>query len=557
MNSGQNSLSEYQSRLVLAFFILFPWLYWPGTHEIYALRETVFFGLTGVLILISALSRHHLPLNTNPLDILVIIGFTLRLFSWMTYCVGTNFEQPLLGVHSLLFELSTLLFYFQIRRLNLTNYFNNVLASYFLGSCLLICLISIFIPPISANAAQGRWQALFFHPNFLGIFSVTMLAVAPRIKFRWKISGVVLVLLSGSRLALGLLVILMIIRTNIKAVLSVSIIGFLLLGWRAMHNPVESFRLTGIEAFQMRSQIYQGTLEAIKNNPLGTGPGIFGPRVHEYLTIKFNQLFPDPTKHSVFKAHNSLLEWTAESGWLMGILLLIAVFFLIKLPHSQVKLSLCLLFLGSTLSVIINYPSGLIILAYLLAIAAPNNTNQTTMSSTNQALVKNNLGAIIVRLVSPALAGTAMLYYGVLNFQSQLTIPRVINHLSEGRIYPAWLKLRQESSIPALQLENLYYQFRISLLAGKKTPEVIFFENNLSAWVDVSYQLSLLFLEKKKYQKALFFIEKSIDYHPLWAKNYFLKADILQKMKRTKQAKEAFNKAKKLDRYNTNFRTNN
>ena len=241
----------------------------------------------------------------------------------------------------------------------------------------------------------------------------------------------------------------------------------------------------------------------------------------------------------------------------MGILLLIAVFFLIKLPHSQVKLSLCLLFLGSTLSVIINYPSGLIILAYLLAIAAPKNTNQTKMSSTNQALVKNNLGAIIVRLISPALAGTAMLYYGVLNFQSQLTIPRVINHLSEGRIYPAWLKLKQESSIPALKLENLYYQFRISLLAGKKTPEVTFFENNLSAWVDVSYQLSLLFLEKKKYQKALFFIEKSIDYHPLWAKNYFLKADILQKMKRTEPAKEALNKAKKLDRYNTNFRTNN
>ena len=164
------------------------------------------------------------------------------------------------------------------------------------------------MPPISANADQGRWQALFFHPNFLGIFSVIILALVPELRLRWKISGVVLVLLSGSRLALGLLIILTMMRSNFKVVLSVSIIGLLFLGSRAVYNPVESFRLTGTDAFQMRSQIYQGTLETIKANPLGTGPGLFGPKVHQYLTTQFNEFFPDPSKHSIYKAHNSLFR---------------------------------------------------------------------------------------------------------------------------------------------------------------------------------------------------------------------------------------------------------
>lgn len=552
MNVEQISLSKYQSRLVLIFFFLFPWLYWPNTHDIYALRESVFFGLTGVLILFSALSKYHLPLKPHPLDKLVVIGFILRLLSWITYCQNTNFQQPLLGIHSLILELTALLFYFQIRRLKINIHFKNFLASHFLGSCLIICIISIFTPAISVNAEQGRWQALFFHPNFLGIFSVAILAMAPSIKFRWKITSVILVLLSGSRLALGLLIILMIIRSNIKAVLSISVLGFLLLGWRAMHNPVESFRLSGTESFQMRSQIYQGALETIKNNPLGTGPGIFGPRVHEYLSIKFNELFPDPSKHSMYKAHNSLLEWTAESGWLMALILIISIFFLLTLPNNQLKLSICLLSLASAFSVIINYSSGLIIFTFLLAIAIPMNLNQ--IYNLDLDTVKSSFGAIMVRLVSPILVGVALLLYGYFNFQAQLSIPRVIKHLSDGRIYPAWSELGQKSVIPALHLENLYYQFRITTLAGEKTPLVNFFEKNFYSWVDVSFQLSLLALQNKEYERALYFIEKSIDFHPFWSKNYFLKADILVKMKLNNQAREALSKAKKLDNYEANFR---
>lgn len=554
MSSGQTLLSQYQSRLVLAFFCLFPWLYFPGTHEIYALRETLFFGLTGALILIAGISRNHLPLHTHPLDFMVVIGFIIRLFSWMTFCQSTNFEQPLLGVHSLLFELSLMLFYFQVRRLKFNRYFSNVLASYFLGSCLFICILASFMPPISANADQGRWQALFFHPNFLGIFSVIILALVPELKLRWKISGVVLVLLSGSRLALGLLIILTMMRSNFKVVLSVAIIGLLFLGSRAVYNPVESFRLTGTDAFQMRSQIYQGTLETIKANPLGTGPGVFGPKVHQYLTTQFNEFFPDPSKHSVYKAHNSLLEWTAESGWLMALILGISIFFVIMLPNNQLKLSLCLLSIASVFSVIINYPSGLIIFTLLLAIAIPANQNQNQIYSSDSNTIRSGIGAFLIRLIIPTIVGISFLLYGYLNFQAQLGIPRIINHLSEGQIYPAWSELKQRSFIPALQLENLYYQFRITTLAGKKTPLVNFFEKNLSSWVDVSFQLSLLSLQKREYERALYFIEKSIDYHPLWSKNYFLKADILTKMGQRYGAENALEKAKKLNRYDVNFR---
>ncbi len=555
MSPGQISLSQYQSRFVLAFFVLFPWLYWPGSHEIYALRESVFFGLTGLLILFSALSRYHLTLNSHPIDIFVVLIFILRLISWVAFGFNTNFEQPIIGVHSLLFELSTVLFYFQIRRLQLSSHFNNILASYFLGSCLLICLISVITPPISANAEQGRWQALFFHPNFLGIFSIAILALAPKLKLRWKLSGVILVLLSGSRLALGLLIALVAIRGNLKSVLSITFIGLLLLGWRAVNNPVESFRLAGMEAFEMRSHIYQGALKTILNNPLGTGPGVFGPKVHENLSMEFHQLFPNPNKHSIYKAHNTFLEWTAESGWLMGIFLLITIGFLLKVPASSAKLSLGLLILGSLFSVIINYPSGLIMLSYLLAITVTKNNKQSKSNTLNSTNINTNLGAIIVRFIIPCLVGVAIIYYASLNFQAHLAMPKIINDLNKGAVYPAWSKLTQRFVNPPLHLENLYYQFRISLLAGEESSLVSFFEKYLPAWVDVSYQLSLLYLERQQPDKALQCIERSIDYHPLWPDNYYLKASILKQLKLTKQAETALEQAGNLSLYDANFRT--
>ena len=223
------------------------------------------------------------------------------------------------------------------------------------------------------------------------------------------------------------------------------------------------------------------------------------------------------------------------------------------LPNNQLKLSLCLLSIASVFSVIINYPSGLIIFTLLLAIVIPANPNQNQIYSSDS----NKLEwywCISDTFNHPHIVGMLSLY-GYLNFQAQLGIPRIINHLSEGQIYPAWSELKQKSFIPALQLENLYYQFRITTLAGKKTPLVNFFEKNLSSWVDVSFQLSLLSLQKREYERALYFIEKSIDYHPLWSKNYFLKADILTKMRRRNEAKDALEKAKKLDSYDVNFRT--
>ena len=555
MSLGQISLSEFQSRLVLAFLCLFPWLYWPGTHEIYGLRESIFFGLTGLLVITAALSRYHLELNAHPVDLFVVLGFCIRVSSWVVFSLNTNFEQPLIGLHSLIFELSTLLFYFQIRRLNLNNYFNNIFARYFLGSCLLICIISLLLPPITANAVQGRFQALFFHPNFLGIFGVVTLALAPKLELRWKLSGIILVLLSGSRIALGLLIALVAIRGNLKSVLSITFMGFLLLGLRATYDPVESFRLTGTESFEMRNHIYQGALKTILNNPLGTGPGVFGPKVHENLSMEFHQLFPDPQKHSIYKAHNTFLEWTAESGWLMGILLLITISFLLKMPSSSAKLSLGLLIVGSLFSVIINYPSGLIMLSYLLAVTVTKNNKQSKSNTLNSIGIKTNPGAIIVRFISPCLVGVAIIYYASVNFQAHLAMPKIINDLNKGAVYPAWSKLTQRFVNPPLHLENLYYQFRISLLAGEESSLVSFFEKHLPAWVDVSYQLSLLFLERQQPVKALQCVERSIDYHPLWPANYYLKASILKQLELTKQAETALEKAKKLSLYDANFRT--
>lgn len=556
MNSAQASLSRHQSRLLLAYFCLFPWLYWPGTHEIYALRESVFFGLTGLFILSSALSKYRLPINTNPIDISLILIFIIRVISWITFGLQTNFEQALLGIHSLMFELSILLFYLQIRRLRLSDHFNNTLASYFIGSCLLICLLSPFAAPISANAEQGRWQALFFHPNFLGIFSVIMLALAPKIKLHWQLSGIALVLMSGSRVALGLLLILMILRLNFKAVFSISVIGILLLGWRASHHPVESFRLTGTEAIEMRSEIYQGTLKTIRDNPLGTGPGIFGPKVHEHLGMRFHELFPDPHKHSIYKAHNSFLEWSAESGILITLLLICLIFLITKIPSNNSKTALSLLFLGSMVSVVLNYPSGLILATFLLASTIQKSLPKGKELIGLESERKSELTSLLVRFLSPAILGSVFIAYSFVVMQAHNSLPKVIKSLEKGMIDLAYLELEKHKSNPCLELEKLYYQFRITQLLANNDQITNFFRENFAAWVDVSYQLSLMHLQQGQTNLALKHVERSIDFHPLWPKNYHLKALILKRLGHHSRSQKAKQTALKLETYKINFREN-
>lgn len=452
-------------------------------------------------------------------------------------------------------ELTALMFYLQIRRLPHNQYTNKMLAQWFLGTSLLACLVTLFSAPISLNAAQGRWQGLFFHPNFLGIFTVCMLAIAPELKTRWKIVGLAMILMSGSRLAIVLLFALLLIRRQWINTLIILILGVIWLSWKTHNYPVEKWRLTGSTSFEMRAAIYSGSLKTILMNPFGTGPGIFGPKAHETMPQKFHELFPDPKKHSVYKAHNSILEWSVESGWLIPLLFVAGSLGLLLISPSNSNIALMLLLLGSMLSVIANYPAGLIILTYLTAISIPKQASLTIRSVPSQPpLIATRMLAVLIRLIIPLLIGIFMILYGYLNLQAHRRLPQIINDLNQGEIHNAWIKLNKQLDNPCLQLQSLYYYFRIASLADNHQDILAFFEKTFPAWVDISYQLSLIELQKDNLEAALNYIEKSIDYHPLWKDNYILKSSILHKMNRITEALEADRRASDLNQYKEHFR---
>lgn len=561
MSPGQNRLAEFQDRLTTIYFCIFPLLYFPGTQEIYALRESVFFLLTGILLISVALSNHYLPLKTHLIDRILICTFLLRVTSWSIFNLKTQSIFPLIGLHNLIFELTALTFYLQIRRIKHNQYSFDLIARWFLGSSLLICLASYFAPPISLNSEQGRWQAMFFHPNFLGIFTVCILTISPKLKLGWKVSSVIMILLSGSRIALILLILLLLIRRYWLTCLGVIVIGILFLVWRTTHYPVENFRIKGVQSLEMRKEIYSGSIRTILHNPLGTGPQIFGPKVHQHLSPEFHKLFPDPLEHSIYKAHNSILEWTAESGWTIPFLFCIAFVALVMAPKSNPKTSVILLLLGSLVSVILNYPSGLIILTYLLAISIPDqsfsssNIDVEPANATTLQVIKPF--SIVIRMVIPFLVGVFLFLYGILNLHTHIVLPKIIDDLNKGQIKDAWVKLDKRLDLPQLQLELLYYYFRISTLAGVSNDVVDFFGQHFPAWVDISYQISLLNLQNGKLDLALKYVEQSIDFHPFWPQNYILKANILEKLNLKKEALTAYEQAKKLKSYGNNFRNSN
>lgn len=558
MSPGQNSLANLHSKLIIIYFCVFPLLYLPGTFEIYALRESVFFLLTGVLLISFALSNHYLPLKTNCIDKILIVAFLVRFTSWCIATVNTQSIFPLIGMHNLIFELTILTFYLQIRRLKSNQYSLDLIARWFLGTSLIICLASYFAPPISLNSEQGRWQAMFFHPNFLGMFTVCILTISPKLKLGWKVSGVIMILLSGSRIALILLILLLLIRRYWLTCLGIIVIGILFLAWRTTHYPVESFRIKGTQALEMRKEIYAGSVRTILHNPYGTGPQIFGPKVHQYLSPKFHKLFPNPIEHSIYKAHSSLLEWTAESGWIIPLLFLSGCITLLMIPSSTSRTSTILLLIGSLVSVILNYPSGLILLTYLLAISISNQSNSHSNVAEDKAIYQGIKPlSIVIRMLFPLLFGIFIFLYGILNLRMHIVLPQIIDDLNSGEVESAWVKLDKQLDLPQLQLNLLYYYFRISTLAGRNNDVINYFTKHFPAWVDISYQVSLVNLQNGKLDLALKYIEQSIDFHPFWPQNYLLKATILNRLNLKNEALQAFEKAKKLQSYGRNFRNRN
>ena len=103
-------------------------------------------------------------------------------------------------------------------------------------------------------------------------------------------------------------------------------------------------------------------------------------------------------------------------------------------------------------SVILNYPSGLILATYLLAhtIQKPFYSNQELVELESER--ESETTSLIVRFLSPFILGSVFITYSFLVLQSHNSLPKVIRNLEKGMIDIAYLELDKQKSNPCLPL---------------------------------------------------------------------------------------------------------
>ncbi len=374
-----SSRQPFFHSLWLFYFISLPFLYLDASLEAFALRKTLFMVLVGLQLAWTTLKppERSFP-KPQTLDVLVFLVLGLRFFSAV---LGELRDGSLLfSVDTLLFETSLVLFYLLMRReppsynwlIRLCQ--GLILSQVFVGILQLLHLA--WVAPLS----DGRLSAQYFHPNVLGILSVALLAILasePRLKavalngFNQFILalGALTVVFTGSRNALvALLAMLLILKPVKLKFLLIPLILLPLLWWaRSQSHPIESYRASIETQIKIRQAVLGSSIQGILQHPLGVGAGLFSSKIHPYINDDLHKVFPNPMHHSLNKAHNFILELVFESGWLMFPVLLYGLFLVIQLPFSGPKAAILALVFCSMFSVFLNYPTGQIFLALLLA----------------------------------------------------------------------------------------------------------------------------------------------------------------------------------------------
>lgn len=366
--------SSLSLKLWSLFFFIFPFLWHPAFLEAHSLRKGVFLVFLGTHLLLRILhGKKPIEFRPQPLDIILILFILIRVLS--SGLIPPDPQLLVLCLETFMWECSLLLFYLLMRSECPTlSWWNQTCTGLLisLSTCALLQLLGI---PMVREVTDGRLNSSLFHPNVLGLLTVSLGAFLfsmnlskPR-KVLSALGVMFLVLGSGSRNALFWMLCALFYLRPIKRTWLILII-LLIPTWQFMRiskHPAEEYRSRMMEHFSIRAEVYKSTWNALVNNPLGMGAGQYSTRIHPHITTKLHEYFPNPLIQSLQKAHNLILETICESGWILGLWWIIALGIFWKIPLSPHKAAVWFLGLGSMFSIILNYPDGQIIFFLFLS----------------------------------------------------------------------------------------------------------------------------------------------------------------------------------------------
>ncbi len=412
---------------------------------------------------------------------------------------------------------------------------------------------------------QERLNAGFFHPNFLGIYAVACLAYEwqtqkiSRLPLLMALPTVFCVLYSSSRTAAILLFLLVIAQLRRK---DTRFFLFLLLLFAAgaiwfyffplNKSPMEEFRYQTTPTTAIRLAVLKTELLALKNYPLGMGAGIHAYGIHRFASEDLQFWFPNPEKHSLFRAHCAPLEFIVESGWHMLALIFWFLFLLKRSKPSKSRSALFILLLASLVDVHLNYPTSQALFILFLAHLSPPENTPTSMQSLHHRCEEKLLNPISSWVFAP------LFFLAFTNMQIQ---QKEYQMLREGMRRKTTATARVEKSIhqnlmpDKALIEYAALQYFVELGETERATALgTRLIRLFPGWALVEYWQAGALSLAHEYDEALRLLERALDFHPYEEKLWLAKAEIYEKLGDTPARQESLEHARNLSFRNTTFR---
>ncbi|MCO4781252.1 MAG: O-antigen ligase family protein [Candidatus Cloacimonetes bacterium] len=357
------------------YFTVAPFLYTQQSFDSFALKQSFFLLVLAIqsIFFFYCSKSSSLFFRLKHFDYIVLFYFLLRLVSSFTYIPELGLFPSLA---TLSFELFLFIFYLQLRILRLDYQTLDLSIKALTYSSFIVFLLQAFslLKPLHNT---HRFDANFFHPNVLGITFCSIL-----IYFHSKnesnkvlyIFAITLLLVSFSKTAYLIYCFYLLggaiyNRSNSQKLFKMLLFISFAYVFFTLNNqdPLSQFRNQLSQALSIKSQIFKATSQAIVDQPLGYGTGLFAYKIQRFLPDTFHHLFPNPNHHTLYKAHNFILEIGFESGLLAFFLLIYAILYLISFEKSPVRSCLLTLVITSMFSIHLNYPESQIFFMFLLA----------------------------------------------------------------------------------------------------------------------------------------------------------------------------------------------
>jgi tetratricopeptide (TPR) repeat protein len=255
---------------------------------------------------------------------------------------------------------------------------------------------------------------------------------------------------------------------------------------------------------------------------------------------------PNPAKNSLHNAHNTVLHYVCESGWLILIPMIMFAGYCILDFHRRRSLSILVLVGTSLVDVHLQQFSSQILLIYLLATHQQGPLQIPTIPITLQPLFLP--AALTLGIMAPLMLHQ-QIYAGFL--KSTLMSSQDIQDLKKYREtleFNPW-------PIPVLKVQYLKLGSLIEeghydrALAGALKLHQLF-----SGYYLMEHIIGRLYLLKQEPELALIWVEKAIDLHPMEEENYLLLSEIYITMGEVKKADDAMKQYLSLGLRNQNFR---